>query len=283
LAFAADYRTSGRLFVYYTRFDGNGEVRQYRARNGAIVSNSGKVVIDVALTPPSETNHNGGHLWALPGGQLLLSIGDGGGSGDPAGNAQRLDRLTGKILRIAPKLGGGYAIPNANPYVGRTRARAEIFALGLRNPWRFSVDAPTGDIWIGDVGQGEREEVDRLPKGAPAGANFGWPRLEGNRIFSASTRLTTGTPYIKPRFDYGRADGACSVTGGVVYRGSVVALRGWYLYADFCTNTIRGFSNATGRSFTRRAVPGIVHFGAGVRGDVYVASNQTGRVYRILS
>ncbi|MCW2924884.1 MAG: glucose/sorbosone dehydrogenase-like protein, partial [Thermoleophilia bacterium] len=179
IAFATDFRTSGRMYAYFTRRDGNGQVRQFTVRRGAVVPGSGRDIITVVLTNPAAANHNGGNLWARPGGLLFLSTGDGGGGGDPAGNSQRLDRLAGKLLRIAPKVGGGYAVPRSNPFVGRRGARAEIFALGLRNPFRYSIDAPTGDIWIGDVGQDTREEIDRLPGGRPAGANFGWRRMEG--------------------------------------------------------------------------------------------------------
>jgi len=282
IAFARDFRTSGRMFAYFTTASGDGQVRQFRVRAGRVVAGSTRVVINVRLSPPSETNHNGGQLWAAPGGLLYLSVGDGGGGGDPAGNAQRMDRLTGKLLRIAPRLNGGYAIPRSNPYVSRRGARGEIYALGLRNPWRFSIDAPTGDIWIGDVGQGEREEIDRLRGGRPAGANFGWRRVEGNRIYDAGTRLTPGTPYVRPYFDYTHEGGECSVTGGVVYRGPIRSLRGWYLHADYCTDDLQLVSSVTGRRVTRNGADGIVHFGAGRYGHVYAASVNTGRIYRVV-
>lgn len=281
IAFAHDFRTSGRMFAYFTTASGDGQVRQYRVRAGRVVPGSARVVINVRLSPPGDSNHNGGQLWSTRGGHLYLSVGDGGGGGDPAGNAQRMDRLTGKLLRIAPRLNGGYAIPRSNPYVSRRGARGEIYALGLRNPWRFSIDAPTGDIWIGDVGQGEREEIDRLRGGRPAGANFGWRRVEGNRVYDAGTRLTRGTPYARPFFDYTRGGGECSVTGGVVYRGPIRALRGWYLHADFCTDDLQLASSVTGRRITRRGAGGIVHFGAGRFGHVYAASVTTGRIYRV--
>lgn len=282
VAFAHDFRSSGRMFVWFTLPSGNGQVRQYRVRDGAVVAGSGRVIINVPLSPPHATNHNGGQLWSRPDGTLLLSIGDGGGSGDPAGNAQRLDRLTGKILRITPRAIGGYLIPRSNPYFTRSGARREIWALGLRNPWRFSIDGATGDMWIGDVGQGDWEEIDRLPRGRPAGANFGWPRLEGNMLFNSARRLALGTPYMRPRLVYDHSDGECSVTGGLVYRGPVVALRGWYLYADFCTDEVHALHPGSGRHVTRAAVGGIVHFGAGRGADVYVAS-LSGRVYRIVA
>jgi glucose/arabinose dehydrogenase len=284
LAFARDFRTSGRIFVYFTAAGtGNGQVRQFLVRDGRVVSGSGRVIIDVPLAPPTATNHNGGNLWPGPGGQLYLSIGDGGAGGDPNNNAQNLGRLMGKLLRIAPKLRGGYLIPNSNPYVGRRGARAEIYALGLRNPWRFSIDGATGDIWIGDVGQDAREEIDRLRGGRPAGANFGWRRMEGTQVFEAGTRLTAGTPYVAPFRDYGRDGGECSVTGGVVYRGPVTALRGWYLYADYCTDDLHLLFPGDGTHAVRVGDDGIVHFGAGPGGNVYAASQMTGRIYRVVA
>ncbi|MCW2922632.1 MAG: glucose/sorbosone dehydrogenase-like protein, partial [Thermoleophilia bacterium] len=283
IAFATDFRTSGRMYAYFTRRDGNGQVRQFTVRRGAVVPGSGRDIITVVLTNPAAANHNGGNLWARPGGLLFLSTGDGGGGGDPAGNSQRLDRLAGKLLRIAPKVGGGYAIPRSNPFVGRRGARAEIYALGLRNPFRYSIDAPTGDIWIGDVGQDTREEIDRLPGGRPAGANFGWRRMEGTHVYSPGTHLTAGTRYVPPFLDYGRPNGECSVTGGVVYRGPVRALRGWYLYTDYCTDRVTALLPATKRRVVRTGAPGVVHFGAGPGGNVYATSQQTGLVYRIVA
>lgn len=283
MAFSADYATSGRFYVYFVNRAGNGEVRQYRARAGRVVSGSGRVVIRVPLSPPTATNHNGGNLWTTRGGLLYLSIGDGGGGGVELMNSQRMDRLMGKLIRITPRATGGYAIPRSNPFFTRRGARREIYALGLRNPWRFSIDGATGDIWIGDVGQNEREEIDRLRAGAPAGANFGWPRMEGNSTFASSVRLASNTTYARPFLDYGRASGACSVTGGVVYRGPVTSMRGRYLYADFCTNTITSVHPATGRRITHAGTDGIVHFGAVAGGSVLVASVTEGTISRIAS
>jgi glucose/arabinose dehydrogenase len=284
IAFAQDFRTSGRMFAYFTRRPaGTGQVRQFLVRSGRVVAGSGRDILGVALNPPTATNHNGGNLWAGPRGLLYLSVGDGGSAGDPNGNAQHLGRLTGKLLRIAPRLGGGYVVPRTNPYDTRRGARREIYALGLRNPWRFSIDAPTGDIWIGDVGQGEREEVDRLPAGRPAGANFGWRRFEGTQVYSAGTRLTPGTPYVRPVREYTHAGGGCSITGGVVYRGPATALRGWYLYADYCLDTVTALQPSTGSTTSVAGASGVVHFGAGINGEVYAASQQTGRLYRVVA
>jgi hypothetical protein len=250
-------------------------------RHGAVVSGRGRVIIDFPLAPPSASNHNGGNLWPGPGGQLYLSVGDGGAGGDPNNNAQNLGRYMGKLLRIVPRLRGGYTIPNSNPYVGRRGAKAEIYALGLRNPWRYSIDGATGDIWIGDVGQDSREEIDRLRAGRPAGANFGWRRMEGDTVYAAGTRLTSGTPYVAPFHDYGRSGGECSVTGGLVYRGPITALRGWYLFTDFCTDDLHLLDPRTGTEAVRTGANGVVHFGAGPGGAVYAASQMTGRIYRV--
>ena len=281
LAVDANFAGTHRVFVYLVRPNGAGQVRQYRFAHGRAVAGSGRVVIDVPLAPPTAPNHNGGQLWSLANGTLLLSIGDGGAAGDPNGNAQRLDRLMGKVLRITPRRSGGYAIPARNPFVGRAGARGEIYALGLRNPWRFSVDAATGTMWIGDVGQDKQEEVDVVGLGRAAAANFGWNRFEGSLIYDAQRQLTSGTHYVAPRITYSHASGGCSVTGGVVYRGPITALRGWYLYADYCRSTITAYHPTSRRSVVRPAASGIVHFGAGPRGEVYVASQQTGRIYRI--
>lgn len=281
LAFATDYATSGRLFVYYVARDGSGHIDQLRARTGRIVAGSTRRVIRVPLAPPNATNHNGGNLWARTGGQLLLSIGDGGGGGVELRNSQRMTGLMGKLIRIVPKPNGGYTIPRDNPFVHQRGARHEIYALGLRNPWRFSVDEPTGDIWIGDVGQSTREEINRMPGGRPAGANFGWPRMEGNHVFASSERLAAGTRYARPFLDYGRGDGQCSITGGVVYRGPVKAMRGRYLYADYCTDRIWSVRAGSKRPIEHDGAPGIVHFGAISGGNVLAVSTKTGHLYRI--
>jgi glucose/arabinose dehydrogenase len=283
LGFAHDFARSGRMFVWCVATTRTGQLRQYRVHKGKVVPGSGRLVLSVPLAPPSATNHNGGTVWPMADGSVLLSVGDGGGSGDPNRNAQHLGRLTGKILRVTPKLGGGYVVPKDNPFVHRRGARHEVWALGLRNPWRFSVDPLTKRLWIGDVGQDRFEEIDVQPA-AVGGANFGWSRMEGNSVFNAGRRLTSGTKYVKPRFVYSHASGGCSVTGGLVYRGPLRQLRGYYLFGDYCTSTISLLSPATFARTTRRGVPGIVHFGAGTRtGDVFVASKQTGRIYKVVA
>jgi glucose/arabinose dehydrogenase len=285
LAFAADYATSGTVYAYFVGRDGDGQVRRFRVRGGRVPAGSaGSLVLRVPLSPPDATNHNGGTLWALPGGDLLLSVGDGGGGGVERRNSQRLGVLMGKLLRITPRTtGAGYSIPTTNPFRSRAGARKEIYALGLRNPWRVSVDAPTGDIWIGDVGQGAQEEVDVLRRGRPAGANFGWPRMEGTALFSDEVRLTAGRS-VRPLVTYSHAGGRCSITGGVVYRGPVTAMRGRYLYADWCGSGVWSVrARDGGGRRTHAGVPGIVHFGAIAGGNVLAVSNRTGRLYRVVA
>lgn len=282
LAFARDYARSGRFYVYFVAKDGNGRVFQYRARRSRVIAGSGRLVLRVPLSPPTATNHNGGNLWTTHGGQLLLSVGDGGGGGVERRNSQRMDVLMGKLLRITPRANGGYVIPRSNPFVHRRGARREIFALGLRNPWRFSIDDATGDIWIGDVGQNAHEEVDRLVQGRPAGANFGWPRMEGNALFGSGVRLTAGR-YQRPFTTYSHAGGRCSITGGVVYRGSVTSMRGRYLYADFCSDRIWSVHPANGIVRTHAGTSAIVHFGTVAGGNVIVASTTSGKLYRMVA
>jgi glucose/arabinose dehydrogenase len=277
----AKFATTHRVFVYFVLPSGAGQVRSYRFANGKAVAGSGKVVINVPLAPPLAANHNGGQLWSLPDGTLLLSVGDGGEGGDPLGHGQSLSTLMGKVLRITPKAAGGYAIPTTNPFVARAGARKEIYALGLRNPWRYSVDAATGTVWIGDVGQDKIEEIDALPLSSLAGANFGWGRMEGNSLYNDKVALTGGTTYVPPRITYTHTSGGCSVTGGVVYRGPIASLRGWYLYADYCQSKVTAYNPATRQSKAVATPTGIVAFGAASGGNVFAASQQTGRVYRV--
>jgi glucose/arabinose dehydrogenase len=177
-------------------------------------------------------NHNGGHLAFGPDGMLYASLGDGGAGGDPLGNGQDLSDLFASILRIDVSGGGEYSVPPDNPFVDTPNAAPEVYAHGLRNPWRFSFDRETGDLWAGDVGQDRWEEVDRIV----AGGNYGWSILEGTECFADNVCDQTGLE--PPRAVYGR-DGGCSVTGGYVYRGEAMPeLQGYYVYADFCTGNV---------------------------------------------
>jgi glucose/arabinose dehydrogenase len=196
-----------------------------------------------------QPNHNGGQLAFGPDGDLYVALGDGGGAGDTGtghaagGNGQSLSTLLGKILRIDPRPSGNaaYTIPPDNPFVGRAGARGEIWAYGLRNPWRFSFDRATGDLWIGDVGQNAWEEVDMVPavggRDAGRGDNFGWNRLEGTHPYTGAVPSDT----VAPVAELSHTDGACSVIGGYVYRGDAIpGLRGTYVFAYFCAGELLG-------------------------------------------
>jgi glucose/arabinose dehydrogenase len=245
LAFHPGYQQNGRLYVDYTRDGGpttNGDtvVAEYRRLDAGRADPSSRRVLLTVNQPAS--NHNGGHLAFGPDGYLYIGLGDGGGSGDPYRSGQDRSTLLGKLLRIDPLDPDGsgprrYRVPPSNPLVGKP-GRNEIWALGLRNPWRFSFDRATGNLWIGDVGQGAREEVDRARadsrgRNAGKGANFGWNRCEGTRRYP-----DTGAPCrfgTRPVHDYAHGTGRCSVTGGHVYRGPVAAAwRGLYVAGDYC-------------------------------------------------
>jgi glucose/arabinose dehydrogenase len=187
-------------------------------------------------TQPFE-NHNGGDIMFGPDGYLYIGLGDGGSGGDPQGNGQNLGTLLGKLLRIDPSGGDPYAIPADNPFVGDPNAKGEIWAYGLRNPWRFSFDAGTGDLLIGDVGQSDWEEIDWAPANSKGGENYGWGSMEGTHPFRGGTEPANHVP---PIHEYDRNGLGCSVTGGYVYRGKAIPdLEGQYVYSDYCDGTVR--------------------------------------------
>jgi glucose/arabinose dehydrogenase len=292
IAFPPDYRSSGRLYVYYTDNDGNIRVDEFR-RRGATRTARGSRRTVIEIPHPVNSNHNGGQLQFL-GDLLYLGTGDGGSGGDPPNNAQNLDSLLGKLLRIDPRPSGGrpYSAPADNPFVGKP-GRDEIYSYGLRNPFRFSFDtttAPQPRIAIADVGQNRFEELDYMTVAAASGANFGWDALEG---FAPYTEENGGTPdpggTTKPIFayDHGRDGGSCSIIGGyVVGRGGPPSLRGRYVYSDYCSGRLHSLvPHLHGAGKDRRlglAVPSSTSFGEDDRGRVYVCS-QEGSVYRLVA
>ena len=229
-------------------------------------------------------NHNGGQLAFGPDGDLYIGLGDGGSEGDPHDNGQSLRTLLGKILRISPRPAGGkpYGIPPGNPFAGRGDAQPEIWAYGLRNPWRFSFDPATGDLWIADVGQDSWEEIDRQPGGSSGGQNYGWNRLEGTHPYHGQPPSGTVPPVV----EYSHDGGACSVTGGYVYRGSALPeLRGSYLYGDYCAGWLAavatsGDSVSQPRQLGVR-VPQLSSFGVDQAGAIYALSLD-GPIYRLV-
>ncbi len=235
LAFDPAYAATGLFFVNHT--DTNGDTRILRFSRGASadVADPASLTVVLEIDQPA-SNHNGGTIAFAPDGMLYVGMGDGGGGGDPDGNGQNRRTLLGSMLRI--DLGAlPYTVPADNPFVGDTAAAPEIWAYGLRNPWRFSFDRVTGDLWIGDVGQGSVEEISFESAGGPGGLNFGWNRLEGSTCYAADPCDLPGA--VPPVYEYPHPDG-CSVTGGYVYRGTALpSLAGRYLFGDYCGGWIR--------------------------------------------
>ncbi len=249
----------------------------------------------VLLKIPKPFNeHNAGTLSFDRNGLLYIAIGDGGSSGDPKGNAQRVDVLLGKILRIDPKPSANlpYSIPPENPFAGRgasslgtvkaVKARPEIIAFGLRNPWRAAVDADTGDVWIPDVGESKVEEINRIPAGSNSAANFGWSLREGRQSFKGPRPKNA----VDPVFDYPHADGRCSVVGGVVYRGSAIAaLQGRYVFGDVCSGRVQVLDDpmpGRGRATDLGArVSYLTSFGVNPDGEL-IATSLEGGLYRLV-
>ena len=232
LAFAAD---GSELYLSYTDADGDTAVDGVPYDDGTIQADQRRTIY--SLDQPA-ANHNGGDIQVGPDGLLYLGLGDGGGSGDPQGAGQDLSTPLGSLVRIDPQGGDPYAIPDDNPFVDTDGAAPEIFAFGLRNPWRFSFDAVTGDLWIADVGQSTREEVNRVTLDQARGANFGWNLMEGTEPFAG----TEPDDHVPPVYEYDtRGPEGCAITGGFVYTGEAIPqLRGAYLYADYCVGQIRG-------------------------------------------
>ena len=282
LAFAPDYSRSGRFYVYFTGRDSNQKIQEFRRSSGSPNRASKSSRRQVMSMDDPYGNHNGGHLVFGPDKLLYIGTGDGGSAGDPENRAQNLESPLGKILRIDPRRRGSspYRSPASNPFVGRA-GRNEIYAFGLRNPWRYSFDRRNGDLFIGDVGQNEVEEIDYAPRGQARGRNYGWSCFEGRRRFEESRNCPNP---VAPVLEYDRSGGECSVTGGVVARDPAVPdLAGRYVYGDFCAGRLRSFRIAGGRAIEDRglglSVASLSSFGEDARGRVY-ATSLDGPVYR---
>lgn len=247
LAFDLDYNGNGRFYVSYTDHAGDVVIARYlRNPLNFDLADPASGVPLLTISHSSFPNHNGGMLAFGPDGCLYAGVGDGGGQGDPNNRAQDLTQLLGKILRLDPATGLACASGGPNPFGGGNN-RPEIWSAGLRNPWRFSFDRLTGDLYIGDVGERSREEIDvsRAP-GAGKGLNFGWRFMEGLACFNPAANCDPGGLTL-PVLDYPHAQGACSVTGGFVYRGAIASLKGTYFYADFCAGFVRSFRATNGQ------------------------------------
>ena len=267
VAFDPAYAKTHRFYVDYTDANGDTRIVQYRSNGTAALPSSAKQLVFVKDFAP---NHNGGQLQFGPDGRLYWGNGDGGGGGDPQHNGQNLARPFAKIMRLN---------------VNASKPRWQLYAYGLRNPWRFSFDRATGDLYIGDVGQDAWEEIDYLRKGTPALVNFGWNRFEGSHIYDGSTRLLTRGAYHPPVAEYPHADG-CSVSGGYVYRGEAVpAAVGRYFYGDYCTGTIWSLLIVNGKATSLRREPfdlkGLSSFGEDSAGELYAMSVDSGDLFRL--
>lgn len=285
LAFDPDYKNNGYFYVYYSAAAPRRSVvsRFTVNQNDPNVADSRSEFIVMEITQPFG-NHNGGQLAFGPDGYLYIGLGDGGSAGDPYGNGQNLGTLLGSILRI--DVSGvseekNYRVPPNNPFVGIAGAREEIWAYGLRNPWRFSFDTDTGLLWVGDVGQNEWEEIDIVKKGL----NYGWNIMEGALCFAPSVDCDQAGLQL-PLAEYDHSEG-CSVTGGYVYRGNQIpSFRGAYIYADFCSGRIWAL-RYEGNSVTRHNLLtdsdlAITSFGEDLAGNLYILSRDAG-IYHLVS
>jgi glucose/arabinose dehydrogenase len=284
VAFHPQYAANGTFFVNYTDTRGDTRIERYRVsadRNRADPA-SAELVLTVAQP---FSNHNGGLAAFGPDGKLYVGMGDGGGGGDPQETGQDPLRMLGKLLRIDVDAARPYAIPADNPHAGGTNPLPEIWASGLRNPWRFSWDRTAGLLYMADVGQNRLEEINVVPAGQ-GGVNYGWDVMEGSDCFEPSSGCNRNG-LVLPASEYTHSDG-CSITGGFVYRGQdVAALRGHYFYADYCQGWIRSFRYEGGaatdpRSWNVENVGSVSSFGEDARGELYVISHGGG-VYKIVA
>jgi glucose/arabinose dehydrogenase len=282
IEFSADGAT---LYLHYSVApDGDTRVISYPVSGDAVDTGGRRELL--AVEQPFD-NHNGGDIEIGPDGYLYVALGDGGGGGDPEGNGQDTQALLGKILRIDPAVttGDDYGIPADNPFADGAAGAPEVWVYGARNPWRIDFDDATGDLWVADVGQNAFEEIDLLPAadGAGRGANLGWNEMEGAHPFEGGSNPDGA---VLPVFEYDRSEGGCSVTGGVVYRGSAIPdLVGAYLFTDYCDGRLRAIRAAGGQTVDERTFDDVsgnslVSFGTDGAGEVYVLSLD-GAVYRL--
>ena len=281
MAFDPAYTTNGLFYLYYVGLNGDLVLERMTSTSGAnVATGSGGIVLRI---PHGRSEHHGGMIEFGPDGMLYLGPGDGGCCGDPYDNAQNLTTLLGKILRIDVST-LPYRVPSNNPFAAGAAFSGEIWAWGLRNPWRFAIDGPSGMLYIGDVGQDAREEVDAVPV-RTAGLNFGWPYMEGTACYKPSTNCAADRVLTLPVIDYPHADG-CSVIGGYVYRGRAMPeLTGHYLYADYCRGWLRSLRLVGGVAADTRTWSGISlaftnSFGRDGSGELYMVA--AGKIWKIV-
>jgi glucose/arabinose dehydrogenase len=278
VAFHPQYATNHYFYVYFTT-QTNGDIRIERfTATTADVADPATSKLIITQAHSLQSNHNGGLVSFGLDGMLYAGLGDGGGGGDPYKTGQDPNALLGSLLRLDVANGDPYAIPPSNPYVGQANKRGEIWAKGLRNPWRYTFDPPTGLLYIADVGQNAHEEIDVAPA-SQAGVNYGWSVMEGSTCYNATTCTQAGLTL--PAIDYAtHVAGTCSVTGGYVYRGSAIPdLRGHYFYSDYCAGFLRSFRYSNGVAVDQKdwglTMSNVASFGVDIAGELYVTSGNS--------
>jgi glucose/arabinose dehydrogenase len=282
IAFHPSYATNGYIYASFTDRAGDTSIERYTvSATNPYAADPATAQLVLAVAQPY-ANHNGGLVLFGPDGMFYVGLGDGGSGGDPHNYGQSTATLLGKLLRLDVDGATPYAIPPGNPFIGQAGARAEIWALGLRNPWRFAFDRVAGLLYVADVGQCRWEEIHGVA-GYRGGVNYGWRVLEGSECYGAATCNSQGLE--RPLVEYSHDDG-CSITGGAVYRGSrMPGIVGHYFYSDYCTGFLRSFRYVNGQAVDRRtwsvgALGSVLSFGEDSAGELYVLS-ANGRVYRL--
>ena len=280
VAFHPDYRTNGYFYVNFTDRSGDTRVERFKVSANPDVADPASSKLVIGIDQPY-ANHNGGLVMFGPDGMLYVGMGDGGSGGDPHGNGQNRNALLGKILRLDVS-SEPYGIPVGNP---RTGGRAEIWATGMRNPWRFAFDRQAGLLYVADVGQNEIEEID-VESATEPGLNYGWNIMEGDHCYRSSSCDREGL--VMPKVTYNHSGGACSVTGGFVYRGRrIPSLVGTYFYSDYCAGWLKSFRMVNGAVTDRRewktseSLGHVVSFGEDAFGELYILT-EGGKVLRIV-
>jgi glucose/arabinose dehydrogenase len=287
LAFDPNYATNNRFYVHYTNNSGNTVIARFTTSTNPDIADVSSEEILLTVSQPY-INHNGGSIVFGDDGYLYIALGDGGSAGDPQNFSQNLQSFLGKILRIDVSGATGYSIPATNPFVGNPAGLDEIWAYGLRNPWKISFDSDNGDLWIGDVGQSNREEINHVVT-TNSGYNFGWRCYEGNETFN-----TTGCPaastttFPVAAYVYGGNPFRCSITGGYRYRGSLYPnIQGWYIFADYCSNELGGLQPVSTNNWNMfwydisSTATFISTFGEDQNKELYAASLTNGVIYQV--
>jgi len=288
MAFDPNYARNGYFYIYYTDPQQNIVIERFGTGSNANLADPTSNLVILRIAHPGFSNHFGGQVAFGPDGNLYLGTGDGGGAGDPNGNGQNLNSLLGKLLRIdvrAASAAQPYAIPAGNPYANQAGRRPEIWAAGLRNPWRFSFDG--GQLYLADVGQERREEVN-IGAADLAGLNYGWNTMEGTLCYNASSCDRSGLTLPAFEYDHGANDAnGCSITGGFVYRGNAIpSLQGRYFYSDYCRGFLKSFLASGGavseqRDWNLGSVGNVVSFGQDGQGELYLMTSR-GIAYKIV-